>query len=66
MKDLLELKLRTLVPTQLSFTEDSATTHDQDVFSFYPEDSFCNGFEDVLSRYKEIVPHLKISGLKNL
>ncbi|CAI9260776.1 unnamed protein product [Lactuca saligna] len=39
-----------------------ATTHDQDVFSFYPEDGFCNGFEDVLSRYREIVPHLKLSG----
>ncbi|KAI3503503.1 hypothetical protein L1887_31946 [Cichorium endivia] len=39
-----------------------ASTHDQDVFSFYPEDSFCNGFEDVLSRYREVVPHLKLSG----
>nr|XP_043607597.1 E3 ubiquitin-protein ligase RGLG2-like [Erigeron canadensis] len=39
-----------------------ASTHDQDVFSFYPEDRFCNGFEDVLSRYREIVPHLKLSG----
>ncbi|KAL7610467.1 hypothetical protein Lser_V15G13255 [Lactuca serriola] len=39
-----------------------ATTHDQDVFSFYPEDGFCNGFEDVLSRYREIIPHLKLSG----
>ncbi|KAJ9564210.1 hypothetical protein OSB04_000176 [Centaurea solstitialis] len=39
-----------------------ASTHDQDVFSFYPEDRFCNGFEDVMSRYREIVPHLKLSG----
>ncbi|KAL4568296.1 hypothetical protein LXL04_023905 [Taraxacum kok-saghyz] len=39
-----------------------ATTHDQDVFSFYPEDNFCNGFEDVMSRYREIIPHLKLSG----
>ncbi|GJV30434.1 E3 ubiquitin protein ligase RGLG2-like protein [Tanacetum coccineum] len=39
-----------------------ASTHDQDVFSFYPEERFCNGFEDVLSRYKEIVPHLKLAG----
>ncbi|KAK9052382.1 hypothetical protein SSX86_029011 [Deinandra increscens subsp. villosa] len=39
-----------------------ASTHDQDVFSFYPEDRFCNGFEDVLSRYREIVPNLILSG----
>ncbi|KAL9667163.1 hypothetical protein QQ045_001512 [Rhodiola kirilowii] len=39
-----------------------ASTHDQDVFSFFPEDRFCNGFEEVLSRYREIVPHLKLSG----
>lgn len=39
-----------------------ASTHDQDVFSFYPQDRFCNGFEDVLSRYREIVPQLKLSG----
>lgn len=39
-----------------------ASTHDQDVFSFYPEERFCNGFEEVLSRYKEIVPHLKLAG----
>ncbi|CAI0374237.1 unnamed protein product [Linum tenue] len=39
-----------------------ATTHDQEVFSFYPEDRVCNGFEQVLSRYKEILPHLHFSG----
>ncbi|KAL2552458.1 E3 ubiquitin-protein ligase [Forsythia ovata] len=39
-----------------------ASTHDQDVFSFYPEERFCNGFEDVLSRYREIVPRLKLAG----
>ncbi|KEH22094.1 E3 ubiquitin-protein ligase RGLG2-like protein [Medicago truncatula] len=39
-----------------------ASTHDQDVFSFYPDGSFCNGFEDVLSRYREIVPHLRLAG----
>ncbi|KAB1221643.1 E3 ubiquitin-protein ligase RGLG2 [Morella rubra] len=38
-----------------------ATTHDQDVFSFY-EDRLCNGFEEVLSRYREIVPHVHLSG----
>ncbi|XP_020203753.1 E3 ubiquitin-protein ligase RGLG2 isoform X2 [Cajanus cajan] len=39
-----------------------ATTHDQDVFSFYPDERFCNGFEEVLSRYREIVPHLRLAG----
>ncbi|KAK6256390.1 hypothetical protein SCA6_017695 [Theobroma cacao] len=39
-----------------------ASTHDQDVFSFYPNERFCNGFEDVLSRYREIVPHLRLAG----
>jgi hypothetical protein len=42
----------------------AASTHDQDVFSFYPDGSFCNGFEDVLSRYREIVPHLRLAGYR--
>ncbi|KDP46390.1 hypothetical protein JCGZ_10230 [Jatropha curcas] len=39
-----------------------ASTHDQDVFCFNPDDRFCNGFEEVLSRYREIVPHLRLAG----
>ncbi|KAL9332738.1 hypothetical protein ACSQ67_002348 [Phaseolus vulgaris] len=39
-----------------------ASTHDQDVFSFFSEERFCNGFEEVLSRYREITPHLKLAG----
>ncbi|CAK9180435.1 unnamed protein product [Ilex paraguariensis] len=39
-----------------------ASTHDQNVFSFYPDDRVCNGFEEVLSRYREIVPHLRLAG----
>uniref|UniRef100_A0A7N0UWW8 VWFA domain-containing protein n=1 Tax=Kalanchoe fedtschenkoi TaxID=63787 RepID=A0A7N0UWW8_KALFE len=39
-----------------------ALTHDQDVFSFYPDDRFCNGFEEVLMRYREIVPQLRLAG----
>ncbi|KAI9072506.1 hypothetical protein K1719_045515 [Acacia pycnantha] len=39
-----------------------ASTHDQDVFNFYPDERFCNGFEEVLSRYREIVPHLRLAG----
>ncbi|AES72142.1 E3 ubiquitin-protein ligase RGLG5 isoform X2 [Medicago truncatula] len=39
-----------------------ASTHDQDVFSFYSEERLCNGFEEVLARYREIVPQLKLAG----
>ncbi|KAL8249936.1 hypothetical protein R6Q59_006804 [Mikania micrantha] len=39
-----------------------ASTHDENVFSFYPDSRSCQGFEDVLRRYREIVPHLKLSG----
>ncbi|KAL9238860.1 hypothetical protein vseg_013232 [Gypsophila vaccaria] len=39
-----------------------ATTHDTDVFSLFPNERPCNGFEEVLSRYREIVPHLRLAG----
>ncbi|BFG16286.1 hypothetical protein CerSpe_025600 [Prunus speciosa] len=39
-----------------------ASTHDQDVFSFYQDEQYCNGFEEVLARYREIVPHLRLAG----
>lgn len=39
-----------------------ASTHDQDVFSFYPDERWCNGFEEVLTRYREIVPSLRLAG----
>ncbi|XP_006391217.2 E3 ubiquitin-protein ligase RGLG5 isoform X2 [Eutrema salsugineum] len=39
-----------------------ATTHDQDVFSFNPNDKFCNGFEEVLMCYRDIVPQLRLAG----
>ncbi|CAI8594818.1 unnamed protein product [Vicia faba] len=39
-----------------------ASTHDQDVFSFYPDERFCNGFEEILSRYREIVPNIRLAG----
>lgn len=38
------------------------TTHDRDVFSFYPDNRHCNGFEEALSRYREIVPHVLLAG----
>lgn len=50
----------------LCFLIVAATTHDQDVFSFYPDDSFCNDFEEVLMRYREIVPQLRLAGLDHL
>lgn len=39
-----------------------ATTHDQKVFSFYPDNQPCDGFEQALGRYREIVPHLRLAG----
>ncbi|CAJ2677152.1 E3 ubiquitin-protein ligase RGLG5-like isoform X2 [Trifolium pratense] len=39
-----------------------ASTHDQDVFSFHPDERCCNGFEEVLSKYREIVPCLRLAG----
>ncbi|XP_073137160.1 E3 ubiquitin-protein ligase RGLG2-like [Henckelia pumila] len=39
-----------------------ASTHDQNVFSFYPDERPCSGFEEVLSRYREIIPSLKLAG----
>ncbi|KAF9681801.1 hypothetical protein SADUNF_Sadunf05G0040400 [Salix dunnii] len=39
-----------------------ASTHDKHVFSFYPDNRPCNGLEEALTRYREIVPHLNLSG----
>ncbi|RZC47222.1 hypothetical protein C5167_040164 [Papaver somniferum] len=36
-------------------------TNDKHVFSFY-KDKVCNGFEEVLSRYRDLVPHVCLSG----
>lgn len=40
----------------------AASTHDQEVFSFFSDERFCNGFEEVLSRYRELVPQLRLAG----
>lgn len=40
----------------------TASTHDQEVFNFYPDERFCEGFEDVLRRYRELVPQLRLAG----
>lgn len=39
-----------------------ASTHDQEVFSFFPDERFCEGFEEVLARYRELVPQLRLAG----
>ncbi|KAI4364334.1 hypothetical protein MLD38_020442 [Melastoma candidum] len=39
-----------------------ASTHDHHVFGFFADQRSCRGFEEVLSRYREIVPYLKLSG----
>ncbi|CAL9203534.1 E3 ubiquitin-protein ligase RGLG2-like [Musa acuminata AAA Group] len=39
-----------------------ASTHDQEVFSFYPENQPCNGFEEALGRYKELIPNVRLAG----
>ncbi|KAI3441101.1 uncharacterized protein J3R85_002775 [Psidium guajava] len=37
----------------------------QDVFSFYPDDRFCNGYKELLTRYREIGPQLRLAGPKS-
>ncbi|KAF3320573.1 E3 ubiquitin-protein ligase RGLG2 [Carex littledalei] len=39
-----------------------ATTHDFGVFNFHEDSSPCHGFEEVLTCYRKIVPHLRLSG----
>ncbi|KAL3742383.1 hypothetical protein ACJRO7_017802 [Eucalyptus globulus] len=57
--------------TLSSFDEDNlipcfgfgdATTHDQETFSFYPDNRSCEGFEEVLSCYRDLVPNINLSG----
>ncbi|KAG6573680.1 E3 ubiquitin-protein ligase RGLG5, partial [Cucurbita argyrosperma subsp. sororia] len=38
------------------------TTHDHDVFSFYDDDRPCDGFEEVLHGYRDIVTKLRFTG----
>lgn len=41
---------------------DAASTHDQGVFSFFPDHRPCAGFEEALARYRMIVPRLRLAG----
>jgi len=50
----------------LCFLLPAVTTRDQYVFSFYPENKSCDGLENAVKRYREIVPHLKLSGIFEL
>ncbi|XP_044978526.1 E3 ubiquitin-protein ligase RGLG3-like isoform X6 [Hordeum vulgare subsp. vulgare] len=38
------------------------STCDHSVFNFYEEDRPCRGFEEVLDRYKQMIPYLDFSG----
>ena len=43
---------------------DIATT-DKAVFPFFPDERPCNGFQEVLNRYNEITPNIKLGGPTN-
>ncbi|KAJ4797415.1 E3 ubiquitin-protein ligase RGLG2 [Rhynchospora pubera] len=40
----------------------TGSTQDRNVFSFNPDQRPCNGFSEVLSRYRELVPHVRLAG----
>ena len=54
-----------VVANNALFFHFTASTHDQSVFNFYPDDRICNGFEEALRHYSEIVPHLRLAGSVN-
>ncbi|KAI3818119.1 hypothetical protein L1987_11922 [Smallanthus sonchifolius] len=65
-----EQAISTIGKTLAAFDDDNlipcfgfgdVSTHDHSVFSFYPDSRSCQGFEDVLRRYREIVPHVKLA-----
>uniref|UniRef100_J3MU38 Copine C-terminal domain-containing protein n=1 Tax=Oryza brachyantha TaxID=4533 RepID=J3MU38_ORYBR len=50
---------------RIDFTKSNewtATTHDQNVFNFYPDNIPCDGFEQALNPYREIVTQLRLAG----
>ncbi|CAL5090253.1 unnamed protein product [Urochloa decumbens] len=42
------------------------STHDRNVFNFYRNGRACNGVSEALQRYREIAPHVRLSGTKHL
>lgn len=42
------------------------STHDQNVFNFYGDGRACIGIPEVLQRYREITPHVRLSGPTSL
>jgi E3 ubiquitin-protein ligase RGLG len=66
-----EEAIKVVARTLHSFDEDhlipcygfgDATTHDDQIFSFYPGDRPAQGLEDVQNRYRQLVPHVKLAG----
>lgn len=66
-----EEAIKVVARTLHSFDEDhlipcygfgDATTHDDQVFSFYPGDRPAQGLEDVQNRYRQLVPHVRLAG----
>lgn len=37
-------------------------TGDKSVFSFYPDNRACHGFQEVLQRYNELTPQIEMAG----
>ncbi|CAN6171922.1 unnamed protein product [Urochloa humidicola] len=42
------------------------STHDQNVFNFYKDGRACSGVSEALQRYREIAPHVRLSGPTSL
>ncbi|CAL5090252.1 unnamed protein product [Urochloa decumbens] len=42
------------------------STHDRNVFNFYRNGRACNGVSEALQRYREIAPHVRLSGPTSL
>ncbi|WVZ63112.1 hypothetical protein U9M48_012775 [Paspalum notatum var. saurae] len=57
---------RWFLTSSVMFLVFSASTHDQHVFSFYPDARACNGVAEALQRYREIAPHVRLSGPTSL
>eukprot|EP00884_Botryococcus_braunii_P021728 jgi/Botrbrau1/8239/Bobra.0392s0034.1 len=63
--------MSTIARTLVAFDDDDeipvygfgdATTHNTQVFSFYPDGGVAHGLDEALRRYKEVAPHVKLAG----